>query len=108
MGFNLNSLGGLISKMPGGSEAVNVINSIGNPIMSGVVSPIANMGTSMLHSVISMSTNMTKAMSNVMEGIGNFAKSPSFVYVLIGGVVIVGVVMMNNSDKIPQMKFMNR
>ena len=111
MGFNLNQLGGLISGLPGGSEAVGIINGIGAPIVE-IASPFVNIGSTMLQSVMGLTTTLTNSLGNVAKGLGNFVNGPSFVYVLIGGMALVGVVLISSGGKSPAsmipMKMMGR
>ena len=109
--FNFNQIGGLISGLPGGSEAVSIINGIGNPIVE-IASPFVNIGSTMLQSVMGLTTTLTNAAGNMAKGLGNFVNSPSFVYVLIGGMALAGVVLISNGGKPPimpnPMKMMGR
>ena len=109
MPFNLNGLGNLISGLPGRSEAVNIINQVGNPIVE-IATPFVNIGSSMLQSVMNLSTTLTNAAGNMAKGLGNFVNSPSFVYVLIGGMALAGVVLISNGGSPPTnpMKMLSR
>ena len=89
MGFSWNSIGGLIEKLPGGNEALGIINGIGNPIIS-VLSPLVSFGTSMLNSVMSMSQSLMKTFS-----------SPIFMYLIVGGLAIGGIMIFRNGGNAP-------
>ena len=94
MGFDLNFIGGLITNA-GGGDFVNVVNQIGNPIVQ-VVSPFVSMGTSMLSSVMSLTTTLNKAAGNIATGVANMVNSPTFTYLIIGGLVLGAVVVFQN------------
>ena len=96
MGFNLNGLGALIANSsPAGAAFVDGINQVGNPIVQ-VVSPFVSMGTSMLSSVMSLTTTLNKAAGNIATGLGNMVNSPTFTYLVIGGLVLGAVVVFQN------------
>ena len=102
MGFNLHGLGELISRGPGGKEFLSVVNAVGNPIVQ-VVSPIVNAGSSMLQSIMGLGSTLTKAAGNVATGVAGFVNSPSFTWVLIGGLGLAGVYLISSGGAPPQM-----
>ena len=101
MPINLNNIGGLISKLPGGKEAVGLINDIGNPIMQVAVNPFVNMGSNMLHSIMSMQKSLMKSGSKIADGLAGFVSSPMFMYLVVGGLAIGGIMVIQNGGNAP-------
>ena len=97
MGFNLNGLGSIIEKA-GGGQFVSIVNKVGNPVVQ-VLSPVVNLGKSMLSSIISMQKSMMQSMSGLMKGVSGFVNSPTFMYVVIGGLAIAGIYVIQNGGK---------
>ena len=96
MGFSLNGLGALIANSsPAGAAFVNGINQVGNPIVQAA-SPFINMGTGMLQSMMSLGTTLNGAIGNIATGVGNMVNSPTFTYLVIGGLVLGAVVVFQN------------
>ena len=100
MGFNLNGIGSLINKLPGGKEATGIINAIGNPIVQVVSIPV-NIATSMATGIMNMQKTMMQASTKMIDGLAGFVSSPLFTYAVIGGLGIAGVMVIQNGGKAP-------
>ena len=100
MGFNLNGIGSLISKLPGGKEAVGVINAVGNPIVQVVSIPV-NIATSMATGMAKLQQSLMQSATNAAQGLSSFVSSPLFTYAVIGGLGIAGVYVIQNGGNPP-------
>jgi hypothetical protein len=90
MGFNLNGIGGLIGKLPGGGEAVNIINQIGNPIMS-VANPFINIMGSGLEAMMTLPVTLMQSATKMATGLANTLSQPTIIYIIVGCVAVGGI-----------------
>ena len=96
MGF-LDGLGDLVNRIPYVGETINSgVNGIAN-----FVSPVVNGGMGILTGITSLTQGLMKATGNIASGLANIVNSPSFIYIIMGGVVIVAVIVSQNGGKLP-------
>ena len=100
MGFNLHGIASLINKLPGGKQATEIINAVGNPIAQIVSVPVS-LATGMATGVMNMTTSLMKSGTKMVEGLAGFVSSPLFTYAIIGGLAIGGIYLIQNGGKAP-------
>ena len=99
MGMNFHGLGGILEKLPGGKEVVQVLNIV-DPIVKLALLPV-DIATSMATGMANMGNSLMKSGTKIVDSLAATISSPMFTYLVIGGLAIGGIMVLQNGGKAP-------